>query len=209
MSIPPAVRPFSSALLAAALLLSPLSAAPALAAWTLDPAASSLSFVSVKKGDVGEVHHFTKLAGSVADNGTATLRVDLASVETWTDIRNERMRDFLFEVAKFPAATVTVNFDAAAQRTLKALKPGAVTAVAAPLTLSLHGVTRKIDAELQVSRLGPTRVQVTPKELVVLDAREFGLADGIRKLMELAALPSISAAVPVTFSLIFDDTGKK
>lgn len=200
-------------LMAAALMLAAaLPHGAALAAgkgWTLDAESSSLSFASIKKGDVGEVHHFTKLAGSISNDGAATVSIDLASVETWADIRNERMRDFLFEVAKFPQATVTVTFDAAAQQTLKGLKPGAVTTVAAPLMLALHGQTQKIDAELTVARLSATRVLVTPREFVMLDARKFGLEDGLKKLMELAQLPSISAAVPVTFALVFTENGYK
>ena len=58
--------------------------------WTLDGEASKLAFGSVKKDAVGESHHFSGLSGGVAD-GIATISVDLASLETWIDIRNERM----------------------------------------------------------------------------------------------------------------------
>ncbi|MDA5192471.1 YceI family protein [Govanella unica] len=201
-------RKFSPALVAGFLMASPLVAGQALAAWTLDPANSSLSFASVKKGDVGEVHHFTELAGGVSDTGAASVTIKLGSVETWADIRNDRMREFLFEVTKFPAATVTANFDAAAQKTMKDLKPGATTTVSAPLQLSLHGVSQTINAELLVARLSPTRVLVTPKEMLMLDANKYGLAAGIKKMMDLAQLPSISSAVPVSFVLLFNDMKK-
>jgi len=38
---------------------------------------------------------------------------------------------------------------------------------------------------------------------IMLDAFDFGLSEGVTKLMEVAKLPSISTAVPVSFSLIF------
>jgi len=37
-----------------------------------------------------------------------------------------------------------------------------------------------------------------------VNASQVGLLAGIEKLRELAGLPSISPAVPVTFSLIFE-----
>jgi len=39
---------------------------------------------------------------------------------------------------------------------------------------------------------------------VVVNASLFNLADGVEALREIAGLPSISAAVPVSFVLSFD-----
>lgn len=182
------------------LVLTLLWVTPA-AAWTLNGELSGLSFGSVKKGDVGEVHHFTGLSGTVAEGGQATVAIDLASVETWLDIRNERMREFLFETGKYPQATISATIPLA--EVAKA-KPGAVTTLTTPITLSLHGHSVTFAADLVVTPLGEGRVMVTPGELIMLDANKFNMAAGIRKLMELAELPSISAAVPVTFRLVFD-----
>ncbi|MDZ4139430.1 MAG: YceI family protein, partial [Erythrobacter sp.] len=41
-------------------------------AWTLDPADSRLSYVSIKAGEIAEANRFDSLAGSVAADGTAT-----------------------------------------------------------------------------------------------------------------------------------------
>lgn len=178
---------------------------PALADWKLDGETSSLSFASVKSGNIAEVHHFTEIQGSVNDQGAAELRIKLASVETWADIRNERMRDFLFEITKYPEAKVTIQFDDATQQSLKSMKSGEVTTVIAPINIGIHGVEQNLDVELVVARVGEKRVLVTPKEVLVLDAAKFNMTAGIAKMMELAELPSISTAVPVTFSLVFDD----
>ena len=98
-------------LLASALLAcAPIAAAEH---WQVDEAASSLGFVSVKNGVIVEGHRFTSLSGGVVDD-TASLSVDLASVDTAIEIRDERMRTMLFEVAEFPMAQVDLEIDGAA-----------------------------------------------------------------------------------------------
>ena len=67
-----------------------LMAAPARAEWRLNPDLSHLSFGSEKKGAVGEVHHFSDLAGEVDATGRFSLVINLASLETWIDIRKKR-----------------------------------------------------------------------------------------------------------------------
>jgi hypothetical protein len=42
------------------------------------------------------------------------------------------------------------------------------------------------------------------KKPVVVNAPEFKLAEGVEALREIAGLPSISLAVPVSFVLAFD-----
>ena len=75
-------------------------AAPAFAeSWTLDGEASKVAFGSVKKDTIGEVHHFKSVSGSVDDAGKVTVEIDVASVETWIDIRNERFQKFVFDAA--------------------------------------------------------------------------------------------------------------
>lgn len=179
-----------------------LWAMPAAAAdWTLNGELSGLSFGSVKKGDLGEVHRFTTLKGSVTEAGEATVTVNLDSVETWLDIRNERMREFLFETAKFPLATITTKLPA---DKLHDTPAGTITTLTVPVTLSLHGQKTEFATDLVVARISAHRAVVMPGELIMLDANTFKMAEGIKKLMALAELPSISAAVPVTFYLVFD-----
>lgn len=181
-------------------------ATAARAEWTLDPQASHLSFASIKAGDIGEVNHFTSLEGAISDRGAATVTVDLASVETWIDIRNERMRDFLFKVDKFPVATISAELDLNA---LGNLAVGATTELDLPVTLALNGESSGVDTSVTVARLGEDRVMVVSREIVMIDASIYGYEEGIEKLKELAGLPSISAAVPVSFVLVFARDGEK
>lgn len=169
-------------------------------AWQLAPDQSNLGFVSVKAGNVGEAHSFKTLEGSVAPDGAIKLGIDLASVETGVDIRNQRMRDMLFEIANFPQASLTAKIDPAAVRALKA---GERKAMTVPVTLDLHGTTNTIEARLMVTRLAGDSILVETAAPLIIDAAAVGLDGGVEKLRAIANLPAISTAVPVTASLVF------
>lgn len=170
--------------------------------WTLQPDQSSLSFVSVKAGNIGEAHRFATVKGRVGEDGKAALTIDLASVETGIDIRDQRMRDMLFDVMQFPNATATTSIDPAA---FKDLKPGARRMMDAAVTLDLHGVSAELPAKLIVTRVAADRVLVETARPVVVDAEAFGLADGVEQLRSVANLSAISHAVPVSVSLLFQN----
>ncbi|MEM7688677.1 MAG: YceI family protein [Pseudomonadota bacterium] len=169
-------------------------------AWSVDGAASSLSYVSVKAGDIAESNRFTGLSGGVTPEGAANIDIDLSTVETKVDIRNERMRDIFFEVADHPTATVSAQIDPAAFDGL-ALGESVVQPLEA--TLTLKGVEAPLDAQVAVTRTGEDAVMVTSVEPVIVDAGALELTDGLATLQELAGLPSITPAVPVSFSIAF------
>ncbi len=77
------------------LLLSALcfSASQVYADWQLEADQSHIHFVSIKKAQVGEVHTFKQLSGSIDESGKAAITIQLDSVETQVPIRNERMRE--------------------------------------------------------------------------------------------------------------------
>ncbi|MET4132586.1 polyisoprenoid-binding protein YceI [Porphyrobacter sp. MBR-155] len=168
--------------------------------WTLDPADSRLSYVSIKAGEIAEANRFDSLAGSVAADGTATLDIDLASVNTGIDIRNERMREIFFDVAGNPKAVVTAKLDPAA---FAALAVG--QSITRPLTASvaIKGVEQEIETEVLVTRVSADRVTVVPTAPVIISTDMFELTDELGELRALAQLPSITPAVPVTFTLSF------
>lgn len=169
-------------------------------AWALSADQSRLAFVSVKSGNTGEAHSFKTLDGTVAADGSVKLGIDLASVDTGVDIRNQRMRDMLFEVAQFPKAILTAKIDPAA---IGALKAGERKAMAVPVTLDLHGTTNAIEAQLMVTRLAGGAILVETAAPLIIDAASVGLGGGVEMLREVAKLPAISTAVPVTASLVF------
>lgn len=166
--------------------------------WTLDGEASKLVFGSIKKDKVGESHNFSGLSGGVAD-GVANVSVDLASLETWIDIRNERMAEYVFK--GMDPATLTAPIDVAA---LEALAPGESKVMDIDATLALGPVTADVEASVFALRVSETRAMITTDEIVWISTEELGVDAGVDKLMELAELSSITRAVPVTFRLAFD-----
>lgn len=178
-----------------------LMASPAaLAGWTLDAEASSLSFVSIKNDAIAEVHHFTGLSGTVSDEGIATLTIGLASVETGIPIRNERMQKLLFETSEFAEATASLSVDMTA---LAALGTGEDLALDSEVSLKLHGISTTLPAKLLVTRLGNDRYRVATVQPVIVSAPVFKLAEGIEALREVAGLKAIGTGVPVTLLLTF------
>lgn len=169
-------------------------------AWEVDSAASELSYVSIKAGEIAETNTFETLTGTVQGNGEASIEIDLASVSTGVDIRNERMREIFFNVADNPKATVTAQIDPAA---FEALGVGESLDTTLDGTLSLVGIEAPFQAEVSVTRAGPDRVIAVSDKPVIIEAGRFELADELAQLQELAGLDSITPVVPVTFSIAF------
>lgn len=185
----------------AALSVAVLFAGAAQAHWSLDNEASSLSFVTVKAENVAEVHTFDTLSGTIGDAGDVEITIELASVNTMIAIRNERMQEMLFETSLFPDATITgsINLDS-----LTDMDAGTSVARQIDFELSLHGQSVALAADVQITRTGEGVVVSTLKPLIVM-ADSFSLAAGVEKLREVAGLPSISRAVPVSFTVVFEE----
>jgi len=179
-----------------------LATAPCFASWSLDNDASQVSFVSVKAGDAGEVHRFTEISGRVSADGNASVTIQLASVDTLIPLRDERMREMLFQTELFPTASLNTSIDMDA---LNAIEPGGSRDMTASLTLDLHDQQVAMPVEMIVARLGDRRLMVSSRKPVIVNAASVDLANGIEALREVANLPSISKAVPVSFVLTFDE----
>ncbi len=172
--------------------------AAALADWTVVNEESRLSFVSTKAGQVAEVHRFGELSGTLAEDGEFRLAIMLDSVDTGIEIRDERMRELLFQTTEYPEATVTARLDLSP---LQALEPGAQTETVSEAQLTLHGTELNLTVTASVARLDDRTLLVTSSEPMVVNADQLGLLTGVEKLREVAGLPAISPAVPVTFRL--------
>jgi polyisoprenoid-binding protein YceI len=187
-----------AALAAATALL--LSATTARAQWVLDGAQSMVNFISVKNAAIAEVHSFTELAGSISANGEAQVLINLGSVETLIPIRNERMREMLFDTANFAkakvSAVVTPDIIATAAE-------GGTAAISLPATLSLHGIEKSLAIPVVVVGDEEGSIQVFSTHPVLINAADFGLEAGVAALQAVAGLKSVSTAVPVTFHLAF------
>ena len=171
------------------------------AEWTLDGAASSFYYVTSKAAAVSEVNSFGGLSGGIADDGTATLAIDLATVNTTIEVRDQRMRDIVFQVAEYPSADITVKIDAAA---LEAMAPGALNVGSYTATVHLHGLSAEYAADLQVIKLDADSILVNLAKPLLVGAISFGLAEGVEELRNLAGLPSINPNIVVDFTLVYN-----
>ncbi len=171
------------------------------AGWQLNNDLSRLSFVSIKATDIGEVHSFKRLEGTLSDEGEVKVSIDLASVETLIPIRNERMQELLFETGVFPSAAITAKVDA---RALSQLAVGNAQVLAVEASLNLKGASLPVTLQMIAARVSNQRLMVSSLQPVLVSARSVGLSEGVEKLREIAGLPNISQAVPVSVVLTFD-----
>ena len=170
------------------------------AQWELDNTRSSVNFVSIKNDSVGEVHGFSSLIGFIGASGNVQLTIDLNSVETKIDVRDDRMREMLFETARFPSAKVTAQVP---PEVLAAAAEGGTVTADLPLTLSLHGMEQSLTVAVVVVGDGDGYMRVFSARPLLLNAADFGLDKGITALREIAGLQAISNSVPVTLQLVF------
>ena len=124
----------------------------------------------------------------------------MASLDTLIPIRNERMGRMLFEIVEFPKATFTATIN---NEEIEAIAPGNAAVVSLSGSLTLRDQSQAIATEVLVTRLNKRTVMVASIAPVLLNAGALGLSDGVEALREIAGLPSISHAVPVTFTLTF------
>lgn len=175
-----------------------LSSIATAASWHLDNSQSQLSFVSVKKNNIAEVHHFDWIAGSVNDAGELAVEIDLTSVNTGIEIRDSRMKEFFFEVGAYPTADLHAQIDPAF---ISELKVGQSKPLALDAELDLHGQQQAVNLLLMVTKISDKELLVVSNQPVILNVADYDLVKGLEKLRELAGLPSISQAVPVSFYL--------
>ncbi len=172
--------------------------------WVLDNERSSLAFVSIKAGDLPETHHFKSLSGDVDEDGSALVSIDLSSVDTGIEIRDERMREIVFgpiaAAGSAATATVSAELDVAA---ILALPPGSQMDQQVELEIGFGPVTLSQSVAMTILKLASDEVVVTSRQPILLNAGLLGISDALDTLQSLAGLPSISRAVPVDVQLTF------
>lgn len=192
-------KPFAAALTVLTLLTSTLASA----AWQIDNARSELSFVTTKAGKAGtasvlEVQQFKQFKGSLSDGGDIVLTIELASVSTGVELRDQRLRELLFTTAKFPQASFSAKIDSAP---LKTLKTGQFKDLELRGQLTLSGVTQDVSAALRVVALENGQLQVSTRQPLLVNLQNFGLQKGVETLQSMMSLAVVSATAPVSLSL--------
>ncbi|NOQ93574.1 MAG: YceI family protein [Methylophaga sp.] len=168
------------------------------AEWVVDADKSQLNFISIKKGTIAEIHQFDQFQGQLNSQGQFELKIDLTSVDTNIAVRDERMKKHFFNVDSFATATLTSNIDLSL---LDAIAQGSSAPLVIDANLELHGEIKPVQLNVIITRLVGAKLSVVNTQPVIINVADFALVSGVNKLMELAKLPSISHAVPVSFYL--------
>jgi polyisoprenoid-binding protein YceI len=177
------------------------SSSLAAGSWTLNATDSYLNFVTTKNTHNVEVHTFGTLSGDINAAGVATLTIDLNTVNTGVALRDQRMRDLLFETVTYPTATVTVSVPAGV---ISGLAVGEASQNDITASLNLHGVSANITTRVSVQKLSSSRILVQSLAPVLTKADTYSLANGVEALRAAVNIASINASVPVDFALVFD-----
>jgi len=159
---------------------------------------SSISFVSTKKSSIAETHVFKDYSGEIIE-GKARITLLPDSIESGIDIRNERMREFLFKTGIFPKISISAESDA-----INNLEVGVPSNTSIPATLSLHGFEQDIRLDVSLLLSSSESLIITSQKPVIINAADYEMSEGINKLGTLAGGLEITTAIPTYFSLVFD-----
>jgi len=168
--------------------------------WTMNADASTLRFQSVKNETKVESSTFASYAGTIGEDGLATVRILMDSVDTKVDLRNVRMRFLLFETFQYPEAVITMQLDPAELQDLQQVRRKIMTAT---YNIELHGITSEREAEIAVTLLDDNTVSVTSGTPISLPTADFNLDGGVSKLEEAAKVAILPSAT-VTFDFLFN-----
>lgn len=185
-------------LLSVALLLISL---PSWANWQFVPEHSAVYAVSTKSLDIAEVHQFAIAHAKLTPQGKFSMAIALASVMSGVEHRNQLLQDVLFEVAKYPRATLTAEVS---EQWLTELPVAKVVLMSLPAKLQLHGIQQELELQLSVVKLSEQQIWVTSSKPLILNLNTFGFTNGLHKLAQLSSLESISAMTPMSFSLLLE-----
>lgn len=171
---------------------------PYTATWLLNKPTSAVYFITVKNTNNAENQTFSNIDATIDKNGVATLAIDLASVSTNIDIRNERLRNILFETGLLPTLYFSAPLDTAA---MSALGVGQSQLMTLAGNLSLHGVSKALTAQVLVTRTDANNLQVVSAKPILINSVDFDLNAGIEALRAVANLTNIGEMVPVYLRL--------
>ncbi|GGM05025.1 YceI family protein [Pseudomonas asuensis] len=181
-------------ILALTIAFSPL----VLADWQVDSSYSRVSFVTVKRGNKADVQYFSTVTGVIDQHGRARLALPYESLDNTLALQTERMREVLFKADQYPEAIITSQIDLS---TWEQMPIGSIRQEKMDLELELNGQKQRLKADVSVTRIGETMVQVSTLQPVLVKAVDFSLTEGLDKLKEIASIPSITPEVPVVVLL--------
>lgn len=162
--------------------------------WQLNISESQFSFVTIKNKTVNEEHTIQYTDGQIDAQGEVNIKLDLTTVNTLIELRDQRMKELLFEVDEYPLATITSKLD-------QELPLNTETSI--DFDLNLHGISQSNQANVMIQQVDD-RLIVTNFEPIIINGKDYNLDQGINQLTKIAGLQSINYEVLVDFKLVFE-----
>jgi polyisoprenoid-binding protein YceI len=178
--------------------------------WAIDGAQSSLNFVTTKAGQagvggIGEVQSFKRFTGGLDSAGQIKLVIDLASVDTGVEIRNERLRTMLWNIKATPQATFVAKLSA---DDLTKLASDTASDIDVAGQLELAGQIKPVNAKLCAMRISGGKIMVTTRAPIIVNSNDYGLKAGVEAMREVMNLNFLASTAPVSFSLVLNAQNK-
>jgi polyisoprenoid-binding protein YceI len=172
--------------------------------WAIDNNQSTLNFVTTKAGQPGvaginETQVFKRYAGGIDQSGKISLNIDLASVDTGVEIRDERLRTMLWNVKATPQATFTAQLPT---EMLNTIGNASSQAIELKGQLQMGGQTKPVVANVRVSKLASNQLLVVTSQPILVNANDYGLRAGVEAMREVMGLNFLAASAPVSFTLV-------
>lgn len=156
--------------------------------------------VNQENASITEQSSFQNSQARLDESGNFILEIDLNSVQTNVEIRDERLRDWVFQTDKFAQAKVSATLDVKA---LEQLAVGEVLKLQQPLVLDVHGEQVDLQADLAIQKVADDKLMVSTLSPVIVDTSALDMKDGVAELVKVMALSSIVQQVPVSFNAQF------
>lgn len=166
--------------------------------WSIAPEHSKLNFTSTKNGSVTEKHHFERFTGSLLSNDQFVLTVDLTSLNTSIEIRDQRVNQHVFATEEYPKAMVIGKFEV-----FDIPMKGQTIEVKLQANLYFKNLRLPIEAMVTINNQGEQLV-VTSTQPLILQADKLQIGEGIASLKKLANLKSINPEFPVSFKFTLE-----
>ena len=171
------------------------------ASWAYAPEDSGMTFVTIHNGNVGEINTFREISGTVAADGSAELIINLDSIDSANEARDQFYRAVLFDTARFPDMIVAAKIDF---NDYKSLAIGERYTELLDMTINLRGFEKTMSYYVMVTRLSADSVLIENKAPLVLNASDFGMLGPLAELQNVEGVHSITPVITATLSFVFE-----
>ncbi len=167
--------------------------------YIVDSNNSFVNFATIKKQFVVEPALISNISGNISKLGEIKIVVDLNSVDTNIGIRNTRLKNIFFNIAKFPKAIISAKIDPKVIKKIAYYKKMTI-----PASLEFYGAKKDIKLDILVAKVYRSHLLVSSIKPIVINANDYGIPN--KNLLALAKTVgglSISNKAGVNFVIAF------